>query len=223
MHVNDTALNWLGTTRDKVIGIKTALDYLPDEQKAGFIARYSNFRSTGRVDDVEVDLVAVNGAKKRVSVTATAVYDSHGEFLMSRSVIYDVTVLHQTKRELELPHVEQDAMLDNDMIGIVKLQDRVAIWKNRALERIFGYPTQELSGKPSRILYKDDEQYEALGRDAYPELAAGGHYRTQLEMKRKDGSPVWIDISGVLLSPEDKTSMWLLADISELKAYQARR
>ena len=222
LHINDTALNWLGTTRDKVIGKRTALDFLPDDQKASFIARYSSFRSTGRVDDVEVDFVAVNGFTRRVSVTATAVYDSHGEFLMSRSVIYDVTSLHDTKRELERLHLEQDAMLDNDMIGIVKLQDRIAIWKNRALGRIFGYPQQELLGQPSRILYRDDEQYEAIGRDAYPVLASGGHYRTQLEMKRRDGSPVWIDISGVLLSPEDKTSMWLLADISELKAYQRK-
>ena len=222
LHINNTALKWLGTTREMVIGKRTALDFLPDEQKAGFIERYKNFRTSGRVDDVEVDFVGVDGARRRVSVTATAVYDADGNFLMSRSVIYDVTVLHQTKSELERLHLEQDAMLDNDMIGIVKLQDRLAIWKNRALGRIFGYQPQELLGQPSRVLYKDDEQYESLGRQAYPILAAGGHYRAQLEMKRKDGSPVWIDISGVMLSPEQKTSMWLLADISELKAYQRK-
>lgn len=222
LHINATALSWVGSTREELIGKKSALDFLPDEQKEGFIKRYQNFRSTGRAEAVEVDIIGNNGSKKRVSVTATAVFDADGNFMMSRSVIYDITALHQTREELERLHREQDAMLDNDMVGIVKLRDRVAIWKNKALGRIFGYEPQELLGKPSRILYKDDAQYEALGRDAYSILAAGGHYRTQLEMRRKDGSPVWIDISGVSLSPEHGLSMWLLSDISELKSYQQR-
>lgn len=222
LHINATALSWIGATAEELIGKKSALDFLPDEQKEIFIKRYQHFKSTGRVDDVELDIVGKSGIKRRVSVTATAVYDANGNFLMSRSVIYDISTLHQTRVELDRLRLEQDAMLDNDMVGIAKVRDRVAIWKNKALARIFGYEHEELLGKPSRILYKDEHQYETLGRDAYPILAAGGHYRTQLEMRRKDGSPVWIDISGVLLSPEHGFSMWLFSDISELKRYQQR-
>nr|CBA29307.1 hypothetical protein Csp_A11490 [Curvibacter putative symbiont of Hydra magnipapillata] len=222
LHINDTTLRWLATTRADVIGIKSPLDFLQDEQKEGFKARFSIFRTTGRIDDVEIDIIALNGTRRRVSLTATAVYGSGGNFLMSRSVIYDITTLHKTKRALESMHSEQHAMLDNDMVGIVKLQDRIATWKNRAIDRIFGYEANELLGKSSRVLYQDDEQFESLGREAYPVLSSGGHYRTQMEMRRKDSSPVWIDVSGVLLSVGDKTSMWFMTDISELKAYQRK-
>jgi diguanylate cyclase (GGDEF)-like protein/PAS domain S-box-containing protein len=222
LHVNDTALNWLGATRDQVIGKRTAVDFLPDYEKLSFLKRFEHFRSTGYVDNVEVDLIGLNGILRRVALTATAVYDEKGTYQMSRSAIYDLTALHHTKIELEQLHREQEAMLDNEMIGIVKLHERTAIWQNKALGKIFGYSFEELVGKSSRILYHSEEQFETLGKAAYPILAQGGTYRTQLEMRHKNGSAIWIDLSGVRLSVEQKTSMWMLADISELKAYQRK-
>jgi diguanylate cyclase (GGDEF)-like protein/PAS domain S-box-containing protein len=111
-------------------------------------------------------------------------------------------------------------MLDNDLVGIVKLRNRVAVWKNRALERIFGYAPDELQGQPIRLLYADDEAYEALGAAAYPVLQTGQHYRTQLQMRRKNGELIWIDLSGVLLSAQHGESLWLMADVTPMKQYQ---
>ncbi len=109
---------------------------------------------------------------------------------------------------------ERAALLDNDLVGMVKLKGRTETWHNKALETQFGYDPGELTGQLSRILYADDESYAAIG-SAYAELAVFGHYRTQIQMRRKDGRLVWVDLSGAKL-PDDE-SLWLMLDISRVK------
>jgi diguanylate cyclase (GGDEF)-like protein len=53
-------------------------------------------------------------------------------------------------------------------------------------------------------------------------LAAGGTYRTQIRMARKDGSPIWVDLSGALVSPETGESIWLMLDITAMKVQQEK-
>jgi signal transduction histidine kinase len=53
--------------------------------------------STGRVEGLEFDLVPAAGIGRRVSVTATAVKDADGKFLMSRTVMFDITLLKEAE------------------------------------------------------------------------------------------------------------------------------
>ncbi|UXH76812.1 CHASE domain-containing protein [Roseateles amylovorans] len=124
--------------------------------------------------------------------------------------------------DLQRLAMDQEAMLDNDLVGIAKLRHRHIVWKNRALDRIFGYGADELLGQPARLFYLDDEAYTQIGHTAYPTLSAGGHYRCQLQMRRKDGSQVWIDLNGVALpgGVNEDLSLWLMVDITQSKAYE---
>jgi len=117
---------------------------------------------------------------------------------------------------------EQHAMLDNELVAIVRLKERRVVWKNRALDRMFGTEPGELEQQTLRMLYPDDESFERTGREAYALLAAGGRYRAQLPMRRKDGAPLWVDLSGTLLSADSGESLWLMTDITELKQHQQR-
>ena len=115
---------------------------------------------------------------------------------------------------------EQETMLDNELVGILKLRGRKAIWRNRALERMLGYGAGDPLGEDMRTLYPDDDSYRHFREDAYPSLREGGTYRTQIRLVRKDGQAIWVDMSGVMLSAGRDESMWLLLDITELKRYQ---
>ena len=79
---------------------------------------------------------------------------------------------------------------------------------------LFGYEPGELSGQPSRVLYVDDESYARVGA-AYGALARYGHFRTQIQMRRKDGELVWVDLNGAKLA--NAQSLWLMLDISRIK------
>ena len=120
--------------------------------------------------------------------------------------------------------LDQQAMLDADILGIAKLRDRRIVWRNRALERLFGYAEGEMLGLEVRELYADEAAFAALGQNAYPLLERGGHYRSQQPMRRKDGSPVWIDLNGVALPSEREadTTLWMMVDITHSKEYEAK-
>jgi diguanylate cyclase (GGDEF)-like protein/PAS domain S-box-containing protein len=128
-----------------------------------------------------------------------------------RQLLDSLTLLQVTR--------EQAAMLNNELVGMARVKNRRALWKNQALERIFGFEPGELEGHATRALYLDDASYEMVGK-GYESLLAGGRFRTQLQMRRKDGSPIWIDLSGAQVGPDE--SLWMLVDITALKSSEEK-
>lgn len=222
VRANATAIAWLGCSHDAVIDKRRPTDFLDDEGRAVFEQNFPVLLTQGRMGPLEFELSSRTGSVRRVSMVATAIRDDEGRFVHSRSVMYDITELDRMRRQLAQVNREQTAMLDSDLVGITRLKNRVVVWKNRALERMFGYSEGELEGQPLRMLYLDEPSYQELGQAAYPVLAEGKHYRTQLRMRRKDGSPIWIDMSAVLLSAETGESMWMMLDITSMKLHQER-
>jgi PAS domain S-box-containing protein len=216
LRINDTALAWLGCTRDEIIGRLGPVDFFTADGQAQFRRMFPTFLANGRVDGSLFDLLDRDGKLRHVSVSATAVTDAQGHFLRSRSVMFDVTELRHTQDHLRQLLREQEAMLDNEIVAIVKLRDRRAVWANKGMSRIFGYRNDELVGHSSRMLYPDDATWAAMGEAAYRDLRQGGSHRTQVSMLHKDSTPLWIDASGALLSAETGESMWLLVDITAI-------
>lgn len=219
--INATALAWMGCSAEEALGLLGPRDFFTPEGVAEFDAHFESFLASGQIGPLEFDLVCKGDTIRRVSVSATALRDAQGRFVRSRSVMYDVTELSQAKAQLRALNRQQEAMLNSELVGIARVKDRHAVWSNGTLERIFGYHPGELSGHVTRQLYLDDGSYEALGKAAYPVLEDGGTYRTQLQMRRKDGLPIWIDLSGVLVTPETRESMWLMLDITAMKEQHA--
>jgi diguanylate cyclase (GGDEF)-like protein/PAS domain S-box-containing protein len=112
---------------------------------------------------------------------------------------------------------EQALMLDNELIGILRLKDRQVTWVNKGIERMFGYRAQELVGRSARIFYGDDQAFEALGRAAYPQLEAGRSYRAQMLLRRKSGEPIWVDASGTRMQGQPGEAVWMTLDITKEK------
>jgi len=219
VHLNLLTLQWLGLPREEVIGKLGPADFFDDEGRALFAQNFPVFLETGKIGPVEFNLIGRGSGVRRVSVSSTAILDAQGDYVMSRSIMYDVSELHAARQQLHTLNLEQQAMLDNDLIGIAKVKDRVIVWRNPALERIFGYAPGTLQGRTTEEMYVDQEDFLAFGRDAYAVLASGQHYRQQRRMRRVTGEMVWIDVNGVLLEGQGE-SLWLMQDITAMKQYQ---
>ena len=119
-------------------------------------------------------------------------------------------------------HIEEiHVILDNEMIGSMMLKDRKIIWSNRAMSRILGYSESELLGSSTKLLFAEESMFETVGRDAYP-LKINAPYRAQFEMRKADGNKIWVDISGAAISYDLTMSLWLVNDISKLKALEEK-
>lgn len=219
VHLNHLTLSWLGMEREDVIGKLGPPDFFDDEDKARFAQLFPIFLQTGQIGPTEFTLYSKHGEQRRVSVSSTAIRDEEGAFVLSRSIMYDVTELSEARQQLRDLIAEQRAMLENDLIGIAKVKDRAIQWRNPALERIFGYEPGTLQGRTTEAMYLDQEDFLAFGKDAYAVLASGQQYRQQRKMRKRSGELVWIDVNGVALNNQGE-SLWLMQDITAMKQYQ---
>ena len=137
-------------------------------------------------------------------------------------VVYaaDITERHNYQLQMERLLTEQRALLENDLVGIVTVRDRKIIWANPAFEKMLGYDPGELTGTSTRNYYPSEAAYQEFGTAAYPVLLSGKIYRAQIEHMRKDGSHIWVDLSGVILDRKTGESLWGFIDITERKSLE---
>lgn len=101
IRINDTELAWLGYTREEVIGSMNIADLLTVEGLKTFRKTFPAFMASGRVRDLEFDLRRKDGSVFPVILSATAVTDEKGNYLMSRSTVYDITERKQAEKALQ--------------------------------------------------------------------------------------------------------------------------
>ena len=111
VRMNDTELRWLGYTREEVIGKMGPADLHTPESLTRFRERFERFKQTGAAQDVEYDFRRKDGTVLSVVLNATAVRDANGEFVMSRSTIFDNTerkrveqAVRDSEREVRMLH-----------------------------------------------------------------------------------------------------------------------
>ncbi|PKN35973.1 MAG: hypothetical protein CVU61_00280 [Deltaproteobacteria bacterium HGW-Deltaproteobacteria-19] len=92
IRINDTELEWLGYSREEVVGKRKFTDWLTAASVETFGKNFSLFMERGYIGDLEFDLVRKNGTILPVLVSATALKDESGHYIMSRSTVIDYSV-----------------------------------------------------------------------------------------------------------------------------------
>ncbi|MTJ83420.1 MAG: EAL domain-containing protein [Telmatospirillum sp.] len=118
-----------------------------------------------------------------------------------------------------------DAILSNTPIGIAILDiDRTIRRANRQYCAIYGVEEAELIGKPARILYRSQEQFDDIGTRAYGTILAGGTFDEDVPMVRADGSELWLHLTARLIDAQDASAgvVWAVEDVTGRKAAEAR-
>ncbi len=89
--INDTELHWLGYERDELVG-KRRITSLQTERSRRIVENtFPTFVARGWMKDLELEFIRKDGSTLAVLLSATATRDADGNFLASRSTIYDIT------------------------------------------------------------------------------------------------------------------------------------
>jgi PAS domain S-box-containing protein len=145
--MNQTELNWLGYSRAEVIG-RPASDFITPASLAMFRSVFPVLKQRGWVSDQEIEMVRKDGTIIPVLLSATALYDEQGNFVMSRSTIFDNT--ERKKAELALRESElQNRLLFEESPDAVILfgEDGRVVQANRAAENLTGWGGEQLRGR----------------------------------------------------------------------------
>jgi len=131
--------------------------------------------------------------------------------------------LKQARTELRrIGHIHS-LILDNSLIGICHVRNRIIEWANPRLPEMFGMTMDEIAGASTRIVYPSNELFESNDLNAYPALGRGEWFEFQTDIVRSDGSTFIVHVAGKALDPAHPNdgSIWLLADITAHKQAEA--
>ncbi len=104
VRVNDTELAWLGYAREEVIGHPVA-EFFTEASRLSFASRFARFKETGKIHGLEFDMVRKDGSLLPVLVDATLVRDAEGNYVASRSNVYDNTERKERQRQIDILNV----------------------------------------------------------------------------------------------------------------------
>ena len=91
VRMNNTELAWLGYTRDEVVGKMNFQSLLTPDSLRTFQQNYPDFKMHDEVKNLDYEFIRKDGTLIPVLLSATAVRDSNGAFVMTRSIVFDIT------------------------------------------------------------------------------------------------------------------------------------
>ena len=105
--INQTELNWLGYTHTELVGKPFAHLFTPDSLST-FQANFPVFKQRGWVRDLEFDLIRKDGSTFPVLVNATTIKDESGNFVMSRTTVFDNSERKESEKKLHESYTQLD-------------------------------------------------------------------------------------------------------------------
>jgi diguanylate cyclase (GGDEF)-like protein/PAS domain S-box-containing protein len=130
--------------------------------------------------------------------------------------VEDVTEQRRAEDELQRVLAEQQALLDNVVVGIAFSRERKVVRCNRRFEEMFGFPAGEAIGVSWRHMYFTEDEFE-MRAQVYTELDQGRTHTREQWLRRQDGSGFWCRVSGRAVAAGDpaRGHVWLMEDVSE--------
>lgn len=112
IQINNTELNWLGYNREEVVHKKNFSDFLTPQSLLNFQDNFPQFIQRGYIDNLELQLLNINGLSRWLNINSTAIKDKVGNFLMSRTSLFDITERKQMEEALQ-KQIRQKHLLSN--------------------------------------------------------------------------------------------------------------
>ncbi|MEI7607660.1 MAG: PAS domain S-box protein [Rhodospirillaceae bacterium] len=132
----------------------------------------------------------------------------------------DITEKFRADQNIQRLLGRQTAILSNTPVGIAIIDlDQCFLEANQAFYKIFGWGSDEIIGRSTRILYDSESDCEHLSARIYPMITKGGVFRDEVQMRRRDGSDVWIRLVGRMVDVSNASLgvIWAFEDITDRK------
>ena len=185
--VNQAELDLLGYSREEFVGRNIA-EFHADESVVNDILGHLSRGETLR--DYSARLRHHNGSIRHVLINSSVLFED-GKFIHTRCFTRDVTSLKQEQEVHRLLAAIVDS--SDDAIFSKNLDGAIGSW-NAGAEKLFGYPAEEVIGKPLSVLLPPDRLSEFP--DILARIRAGVHLEHyEVTRMRKDGRQVDVSVT----------------------------
>ena len=108
VRINNTELKWMGYKREEVINKMGTMDMLTPESQKLFKSAFPEFVKKGEINNLEFEYLRKDGTTFFGSLNATSILDDKGNYLRSRSTLFDVTERKRIEVALEKAMIEAE-------------------------------------------------------------------------------------------------------------------
>ncbi|MBD2040002.1 PAS domain S-box protein [Microcoleus sp. FACHB-672] len=183
IRINETELNWFGYTLDEILGKKKFSDILTLESSRTFQENFFHYKEQGWVSDLEFDIIRKDGTILPILLSSTAVRDSAGNYLMSRSSVFDITARKQAEQALR----ESEIRLRRQQAGLMALAKCQPLYSGdveAALQELTQIAAGTLNLARVSVWFYNEDHTKIHARDLY-EMNENRH-SSGLELSAQD-------------------------------------
>jgi two-component system cell cycle sensor histidine kinase/response regulator CckA len=137
VEANRTFLDMIGYTRGEIIRKMLFKDLLSHESAQICYIVFPEFKKGGRMRNLELMVLKKDGSPLPVTMNASAVFDADGKFVVSRSVIRDIT--EKRKMDEEKRKLQAQLFQSQKLEALGTLAGGIAHDFNNLLASIMGY------------------------------------------------------------------------------------
>lgn len=222
VQINDTELRWLGYTRDEVIGRLRITALLAPESVLVFHKTLPEFMAQGWINDLQLVMVRKDGSIMHILLNATAIYDDDGQYLKSRSTLFDITDLQQAQRALAERETRYRLLAENISDVIAKMNpDGIRTFITPSCYSLLGYTPDELVGQPTIEIIHPADRPAMLAAISQAVSDAKTTFSSIRRFRHKAGHDVWVEATNNIIYDEDTGKpveiIGVLRDVSERK------
>ena len=125
IRINNTELRWLGYNLDEVIDKMKFSDIITADSLKTFEINFPIFKAQGWIRDLEFEMIRKDGTILPVLVNASAIKDNNGNYVMSRSTVYDITKRKQAEEELRKYREHLEELVEQRTAELKKMADEL--------------------------------------------------------------------------------------------------
>ncbi|QJD95672.1 PAS domain S-box protein [Mucilaginibacter robiniae] len=180
-------------------------------------SRISELIKTQKSFEIEIKIQRKNGEFLWVSVMNSVILDKDGKPEKYIKIIIDITDRKNAEQELEVLSFASKKLPSG---LVLRDKDSKIIWMNEALEDIIGYKLEELHNKPFGNILIGEQTDKAIYNKALQAYNEHKPYEIELQIHKKDGTPVWVLLSNSPFFNEEgqlERQVTVCVDISERK------
>lgn len=140
--MNDTELNWLGFSREEIVGQKNIKELLTPASRERFKTVFAVLKERGEVKDVEYEFIRRDGSLLPVMLNATVARDNPDGAFSTRASVFDISARRRAEEERN-----RFFTLSLDLFCIAGF-DGYFKTLNQSWEATLGFTIEELLAKP---------------------------------------------------------------------------
>ncbi|NML25645.1 PAS domain-containing protein [Zoogloea dura] len=162
--INNTELEWLGYSRDEIVGKRHMVEFLTPSAIETFRQNFPKVRAGETLHELPLELVCRNDDTLPVLLSASAVLDDSGRFVCTRSALIDYS---QLRRQQEM--LEQVLSASPMAVRIARAEDHQILFVNQAFCSLVRRNKDEANHEDVSRYYADPQVFE----DIYASLSRG--------------------------------------------------